>query len=847
MTVTYPLVLSKTKTHVAARSHAAVPQRSHTAQREQSARIPTPPERPPHSLHADQLLADYRLGVLSRQLSHIIRREVHNGRARFGVSGDGKELAQLAMAHAFQPGDFRAGYYRDQTFVLALGMTTPRQLLAQLYAHADTEAEPVSGGRSMIGHFGTRLLDEAGRWLPQIDRYNSSADISPTAGQMPRLVGLAHASRLYREVNALKQFTNFSHNGSEVAFGTIGNASCAEGVFWEALNAIGVLRAPAVISIWDDEYGISVPNALQFAKGSIAPLLEGFRRQPGEKEGFDLYSVRGWEYPALLKAYRSAAARARSEHIPAIIHVTEMTQPLGHSSSGSHTRYKSPERLVWEEAHDPLVKMREWLLAEQIAAEERLDEMEAAAQREAEAACSAAWDAMVAPIRAEAESLAGLLDAAAVRSTQSTRLETLCQTLRNGEKPPLRKTIVQAGHRALQLLQSEGHPASLDVGDWLEEHRSAYQTLYSSHQHSQSEHAALRVPPIPPTYAKSPPSVRGYEILQSNFDAVLAADARVLIFGEDVGKLGDVNQGVAGLQDKYGEHRVADTGIREATIIGQAIGLAQRGLRPIAEIQYIDYILYALYTLSDDLACLHWRTGGGQKAPVIVRSRGHRLEGIWHAGSPMGALLHLLRGMYVLVPRNMTQAAGFYNTLLRGDDPALVIESLNGYRRREPLPTNLGEFTVPVGVPETLRPGEDVTLVTYGATCAIALEAARRLAKLAIEVEVIDVQSLLPFDIHHTIVQSLARTSRVLFLDEDVPGGASAYMMQQVLEVQNGYRWLDSKPCTLSAQPHRPAFGADGEYFSKPNVEDVVESVYALMSESDPRRYPPIWERKLYL
>lgn len=790
------------------------------------------------SLPDTEILQHYRLAVLSRHVSRLGQREVMSGRAKFGVWGAGKEVAQLALARVFRPGDFRVGYYRDQTLMFALGMTTPEAFFAQLYAHADVTAEPSSGGRSMVSHFATRLLGEEGQWQPQTDRYNSSADISCTAGQMPRLVGLAYASRLYRELEELHQFAEFSHNGDEIAFGTIGNASCAQGMFWEALNAIGVLRAPAVISIWDDEYGISVTNRHQVIGGDISALLTGFQRRPETERGFHLYRVRGWDYPALAETYEQAATHARRHHIPAIIHVVEMTQPQGHSTSGSHERYKSQERLAWEAAHDPIAKMREWILGEDIATAARLEQLEEDARQEAETARDRAWEAAVAPRQAEAHQLAALLTDVAGVSGKATELNELRQPLYDDTHPPLRKELLQTAHKALLLLHGEAEQVRKPLREWRETQLHANRTRYGAHLFSESAHSPLKVPPVAPRYGEAAREVRGFEVLQANFDTLLDREPRLCIFGEDVGQLGDVNQGVAGLQAKVGPLRVADTGIREVTMIGQAIGMALRGLRPIVEIQYIDYILYPLMTLADDLATLRWRTAGGQKAPVIVRTRGHRLEGIWHSGSPMGGLLHLLRGVHLLVPRNMTQAAGFYNTLLQGDDPALVVEVLNGYRLRERLPENLGDFTVPLGVPEILRPGADVTLVTYGACCRIALAAAEQLQELGIEVEVVDVQSLLPFDLNHRLVESLKKTSRIVVLDEDVPGGASAYMLQQVLEVQDGYHWLDSPPRTITAQPHRPAYGTDGDYFSKPNVEDVVTEIYDLMHESDPQQYP---------
>lgn len=784
-----------------------------------------------------KILKDYRLALESRFTSLVGRREVFSGRAKFGIFGDGKELAQLAMARAFRKGDFRSGYYRDQTFMFAAGMMTIQEFFAQLYAHADLLADPHSAGRQMNAHFATRLLNPDGSWKSQTDMKNSSADVSPTASQMPRLVGLAYASRLYRDLEELHHLTQFSRHGSEVAFGTIGNASCAEGMFWESLNAIGVLRAPAVISIWDDGYGISVPNEHQITKEDLSTLLTGFQREPGGSDGFNLYTVRAWDYPALVRAYQEAAQLARQEHIPAIIHVIEMTQPQGHSTSGSHERYKSKERLAWEEAHDGIAKMREWLIDTGRAVPGELDDIEHDARDKVEAIKTEAWEAFASTNYEDAQTAVHLIEAIEATCDCPTDVAQVRQQLLN-KRTPLRRDILSAIHDVLITIRYENPPAKQQLITWKNEQLEAGNALYASHLYSSSPESTLNVLEVKPVYSPHSPKVSGFEVLNACFDAMLARDPRVVAFGEDVGKLGGVNQTFAGLQAKYGPLRVSDTGIREVTILGQAIGMAMRGLRPIAEIQYLDYLLYALQLMSDDLATVRWRTAGGQKAPVIVSTRGHRLEGIWHAGSPMAGIINLVRGMHVLVPRNMTQAAGFYNTLLQGDDPGLVVEVLNGYRLKEALPENIGDFTVPIGVPEVLRKGADVTVVTYGACCQVALNAAQKLHQVGIEAEVVDVQSLLPFDRHGRILESLKKTSRILFLDEDMPGGTTAYMMQQVLEKQGGYWWLDSEPRTLSAAPHRPAYGSDGAYFSKPNVEAVFDAVYEIMHEAEPARFP---------
>ncbi|MBX3003097.1 MAG: hypothetical protein KF828_04005 [Anaerolineales bacterium] len=781
----------------------------------------------------EDILADYRLAYRSRQASLIGRREVLSGKAKFGIFGDGKELAQIAMARAFQPGDFRSGYYRDQTFMFAIGQHTLDEFFAQLFANTDLNAEPATAGRAMNAHFATRSLNPDGSWKALSEIKNSSSDISPTAAQMPRLVGLAHASKLYREVEALHKFTQFSRRGNEVAFGTIGNASSAEGVFWEAVNAIGVLQAPAVLSIWDDGYGISVPNQHQLT-ADLSRLLSGFQRSPGGRDGYDIYTVPGWDYPALLAAYAQAAANARQQHTPAILHITELTQPQGHSTSGSHERYKSAERLQWEQEYDCLPRFRQWIVAQGMATEAELDAWEQADKHEVETIRARAWDAYTRPILQEMQTFGDMLTEVAGASAHAAELNQMLAAMQ-AAATPLRQDMHVAYRKAMTLLKDEPLPGKPLLVRWKQEQEAQATERYASALYS---HSAERVPEIKPIYSEQSPALNGFEIVNRGFNAILARDPRVVAFGEDLGLLGDVNQGFAGLQELYGAQRVADTGIREATIMGQAIGLALRGLRPIAEIQYLDYLLYGLQILSDDVATLHWRTRGGQKAPLIVRTRGHRLEGIWHSGSLMAGALHLLRGMLVLVPRNMTQAVGFYNTLLAADEPALVVEVLNGYRLKERLPDNLAEFTVPVGVPEVLREGDDVTVVTYGPLCRIAAEAAEALAAHGIQMELIDVQSLMPFDLHGRIVESLKKTNRILFLDEDVPGGTSAFMLQEVVERQGGYQWLDAAPRTLSAAAHRPAYGSDGNYWSKPNVEDIFYTVYRMLHEAQPQRYP---------
>jgi pyruvate/2-oxoglutarate/acetoin dehydrogenase E1 component/TPP-dependent pyruvate/acetoin dehydrogenase alpha subunit len=790
------------------------------------------------SLGPDEILKDYRLAYQSRQVSYIGRREVMGGKAKFGIFGDGKELPQLAMARAFRPGDCRSGYYRDQTLAFATGMCTIQEFFAQLYAHADVQADPATAGRAMNAHFATRSIDPHGNWEDLTSRANSAADLSPTAAQMPRAVGLAYASKLFRQLDELKDFPRFSENGNEIVFATIGNASAAEGLFWESINAIGVLRCPAIVTIYDDGYGISVANEHQIAKENISELLMGFQRPAGECcDGFDIYMVKGWDYPALVEVYQKAAEVARTEHMPSIIHVSELTQPQGHSTSGSHERYKSKERLEWEAEWDCIKKFRQWIIAQEIAAPEMLDQMEAQDRRLVESIRKQAWEAYQSPIQQDRQAAAELIEAVAHNSVHREELSQIREKLL-GVPAPLRRDTRSAVHRALLLTRREASPARSSLVAWSQGLEAASRERYSSHLYLEGPGSALAVSEVKPVYSENSPMLYGFDILNACFDAALARQPRLIAFGEDVGRLGDVNQAFRGLQEKYGPLRVSDTGIREATILGQAIGMAMRGLRPLAEIQYLDYVLYALQLMSDDLASLSWRTKGGQRAPVIVRTRGHRLEGIWHSGSPMAGLLNLLRGMCLLVPRDMTRAAGFYNTLLLAEEPALVIEVLNGYRIRERLPDNLSEFTVPLGVPEVLRAGDDLTLVTYGACCRIVLEAADMLSQIGIQAEVIDVQSLLPFDLHGRIVESLKKTGRILFVDEDVPGGATAYMLQEVIERQGGYFWLDSPPRTVSARAHRPAYGSDGDYWSKPSVEQVFEAAYEMMHEVDPASYP---------
>ena len=755
------------------------------------------------------------------------------GNATFGIFGDGKEVAQLAMAKAFRPGDWRAGYYRDQTLMWATRMSNIRAFFSQLYGNATVDADPASGGRQMGNHFATRFLDEKGEFLRSVDMPNSTADVSNVAGWMPRLVGLAYASKLYRQNPQLKDAQDgFSVDGNEVAFGTIGDAATSEGPFWETVNAIGVLQVPVALSVWDDGYGISVPITAETTKASISDVLRGFI--PDDRPGIDIHVVPGWDYPALVEAYVNGVERVRREHKPALFHINELTQPQGHSTSGSHERYKTKDRLRFEKEFDCIVRMRDWMIESGIASESQIEGWEAADKEAVEAARDLAWEAFQSPIRDERDRLVAIL-----KRSDSSEVTELTDTLSEASKVT-RSQVISSASRALNELRGTDSPQRSALARFLKEYERENLERYNSHLYSRSEHSPLKVPTVPAEYSDKSPAIDGRQVLLRNFDANFSRDPRLFVIGEDVGKLGDVNLVFEGLQAKYGDLRLTDTGIREATILGQSIGSAMRGLRPICDIQYLDYFLYALQTASDDLASLHWRTAGGQKAPVVIRTKGHRLVGIWHSGSPMAVVLNALRGIYVAVPRNMTQAAGFYNTLFRGDNPGLVIEVLNGYRLKERVPDNVGEFTVPLGVPEVLRQGADVTVVTYGACCAIALEAAAMLQELGVSAEVIDVQTLNPFDVDHTIVQSLERTHAVLFLDEDMPGGASAFMMQQVLEVQQGWWHLDSSPRTLAASPNRPAYGPDGDYFTKPNRESVVNAIYAMMRERQPWRFPSL-------
>jgi len=774
------------------------------------------------------VIEDYRIAMISREVSLLGRREVLTGKAKFGIFGDGKEIAQIAMAKFFQPGDFRSGYYRDQTFMFATGLASVEQYFAQLYADPDVKNEPFSAGRQMNAHFSTRFVDENGNWLDLANRKNVSSDIAPTAGQMPRGLGLAFASRCFRSAKNPQAFEQLSHHGNEICFTTIGDASTSEGHFWETINAAGVLQVPLAVFVWDDGYGISVPKNFQTTKGSISAALKGFQKQ-ADTNGIHIYKVKAWDYAGMCEVFEEALQKVRETHQPALFHVEEVTQPQGHSTSGSHERYKSPERLEWEKEWDCIKKMKEWMIENGLASIKELTEVEAAAKETVKEARNRAWEKYVTPIKEQAEQAATLIRQVMVNDIDKyNAIQQMANELA-ANKEPLRRDILRAVAVAIETAPFSPSAEELKAlrAQLLEENTS----LYNSHLYNEGAKSALNVPEVKPLIAFDAPTVNGYEVLNKYFDALFASNPKVYAFGEDVGHIGDVNQGFAGLQEKHGKDRILDTGIRELTIVGQAIGMALRGLRPIAEIQYLDYLLYGLQPLSDDVSTTHFRTKGQQSCPVIIRTRGHRLEGIWHSGSPMGVVINALRGMYVCVPRNMVQAVGMYNTMLQSNDPAIIVECLNGYRLKEKLPDNLLEYTVPLGVPEVIREGTDVTIVSYGSTLRIIQDATDRLAAEGIDCEIVDVQTLLPFDLNHVILKSLKKTSRIIFIDEDVPGGAAAYMFNKVMEEQGGYKWLDASPKTLTAKAHRPGYGSDGDYFAKPNAEDVMDAVRSLMAE----------------
>ncbi len=785
----------------------------------------------------EEILQDYRVVVASREMSLMGRKEVLTGKAKFGIFGDGKELAQVALAKAFKHGDWRSGYYRDQTWMMALGLLTVEQFFSQLYANVEPGADPFSSGRQMNAHFATATQDQNGNWLDHTAMYNSTADASPTASQMPRSLGIALASKLYRQNTDLAATSaKFTDHGNEISFVSIGDASTSEGLFWETVNAAGVLKVPLAVNVWDDGYGISVPKKYQTTKSSISEVLKGFGVNE-EGEGYDIYICEGWDYAKLVTTYQRGVDNMRRTHRPALFHITEVTQPQGHSTSGSHERYKDAARLQWEKDYDGIKKFREWILQNEIAGEYELQSIEETAKREAQDGRNAAWQKFNAPIKAELAEALDLLNDVATESNEEESVGAAINALKT-TIDPIRKDIIKTNKAVLRQFRGHEFAALNKLKEWTDAYIAKFQKVYSSHLHSETAKAALHVPEVKAAYSDSSKMLNGFEVLNTAFDKIFSNYPHVVAFGEDVGKIGDVNQGFAGIQDKYGELRIFDTGIREATIMGQAQGLAMRGIRPIAEIQYLDYLLYGLQPLSDDVATLQYRTKGIQKAPVIIRTRGHRLEGIWHTGSPLGMIIHSLRGMHVCVPRNMVQAAGMYNTLLQSDEPALVIECLNGYRLKERMPDNIDTFTVPLGVPEVIESGSDVTLVTYGSCVRIAEDAMRLLTEVGISVELIDVQTLLPFDINGSISESIKKTNRVVFLDEDVPGGASAYMFQQVFEKQEIFQYLDSAPRTISAQPHRSPYGSDGDYFAKPNAEQIFEVIYGIMSEVDPGTWP---------
>jgi pyruvate/2-oxoglutarate/acetoin dehydrogenase E1 component/TPP-dependent pyruvate/acetoin dehydrogenase alpha subunit len=794
-----------------------------------------------------EVLNDYRLACISREASLLGRKEVLTGKAKFGIFGDGKELAQLALAKQFQNGDFRSGYYRDQTLMMAIDQLTVQQYFAGLYAHTDEDVEPQSAGRQMGGHYSTRNLDKSGEWKNLMEQKNSSADISPTAGQMPRLLGLAQASKVYRNHPTLKDndaFKKFTNGGNEVAFGTIGDASTSEGPFWETINAAGVLQVPMVMSVWDDGYGISVPREFQTTKGSISEALAGMQRTK-DKPGYEIFITKGWDYAHLCETYEKAVKIAREEHVPVLVHVKEVNQPQGHSTSGSHERYKSPERLEWESAFDCIEKFKQWILAfesngSKLATEDELVGIHEEAKKHVRDQKNAAWKAFTSVIQEDLSTAIELMKAVGANSSNAPFIQKEIELLEKAFEP-IRKDVITAARKVLRIAREEKNAVTSALSNWVKRKLDENATRYGSHLYSESNQAALTNEGVKAIYASDAPMEDGRIILRDNYAHLLENYPEALVFGEDAGKIGGVNQTLEGLQERFGQLRVSDTGIRECTIVGQGIGMAMRGLRPIAEIQYLDYLLYAIQILSDDLSTVQYRTKGGQKAPLIISTRGHRLEGIWHSGSPMGMIINSLRGMHVCVPRNMTKAAGFYNLLMKSDDPALVIEPLNGYRTKEKRPSNIGAFMEPLGIPEVVVEGTDLTIVSYGSTFNLCEVAVKQLAKLDIAVELIDVQTLLPFDIHHQIAKSLAKTNRLLIVDEDVSSGATGFMLDKILVEQKGYYHLDSAPETLSAKDHRPAYGSDGDYFSKPSIDDIVEKAYAIMHEADPANYPSIY------
>ncbi len=792
-----------------------------------------------------EVINDYKLACISREASLLGRKEVLTGKAKFGIFGDGKELAQIALAKQFKLGDHRSGYYRDQTWMMALGELNVKQYFAALYAHTDLEHEPTSAGRQMGGHYATRYLNPDGSWKALTEQYNSSADISPTASQMPRLLGLAQASKVFRNNPELKSYTQFSNNGNEVAFGSIGDASTSEGMFFETINAAGVLQVPMVMSVWDDGFGISVPKKYQTTKESISEILKGFQKE-GNSNGYEIFKVKGWDYPALCATYEKAVKIAREKHTPVLVHVEEVTQPQGHSTSGSHERYKTKEQLEWAKEFDCLNQFKQWILnygeeyGQTIATEEELASIENDAKKHVRDEKSKAWKAFLDPIKQEISELNTLLTNLASTSANKVFIEKLMSDF-SSKIEPLRRELLETARKALRMVRNENSPAKTELSHWITKQIELNYERYSSYLHDETDFSALNVNAVAPMYDANPEMVDGRIVLNKTFDHLFATNPLFLTFGEDTGKIGGVNQSMEGMQEKYGDLRVSDTGIREATILGQGIGLAMRGLRPIAEIQYLDYLLYCLQLMSDDLATVQYRTKGGQRAPLIIRTRGHRLEGVWHSGSPMAGILNLVRGVYVCVPRNMTKAAGFYNTLMAAQEPALVVECLNGYRSKEPLPNNIGEFRTPLGEIEVVQEGTDVTIVSYGSTFNLCMQAAKQLAEAGISAELIDVQTLLPFDLGHDIVKSLQKTNKIIFVDEDVPGGSTAYMMQKVMEEQNGYKYLDSQPRTLSAKAHRPPYGSDGDYFSKPSIDDIFEAVYDMMHEYRPKDFPKLY------